>query len=147
MIGDFKVGNHGLAEALHLDVGAVVRADGNGGVDDVGDVQHEVVDLLGVLALQALQLLQALVIGLHGGHVGVDLGLDGGLFLLRGLLQLAEQGAVCLGELIFLGAQVAGLGDGGTVETVKLDHLIHHGQLLVLELLLDVLLDELRVLS
>ena len=102
-------------------------------------------DLLGVLDLEPLQLREALVVCFDGGHVGVNLGLDGGLLLIARFLESAEEGAVCLGELVLFGAQVAGLGDGGAVEAVKFDDLVHHRQLLVLEFLADVLFDDLRV--
>ena len=145
VIGDLKIGHRRLTEALNLHVCGIVRADGDGGVDDVRDVQHEMPDLLGVFPFQTLQLREALVIGLDFRHIRVDLGLDRGLFLIGGLFQFSEQGAVRFRELVFLCAQVAGLGNGGTVETVKLNDLVHHGQLLILEFLFDVFLDDLRI--
>ena len=145
VIGDLIGGNHRLAEALHFHVAAVVGADGNGGINDVRDIQHQAVDPGGVLLLQLLQLRQTLVIRLDGGHVGVDLGLDGGFFLFRGLFQLSEEGAVGLAQRVFPGAKIAGLGDGGAVFGVQLQHLVHHGQLGVLELLFDVFFHQLRI--
>src|SRR5699024_2381058 len=44
VVGDGEVGHHGVSEPLHLHVGGVVGADGHGGVDDLGDDQHDLVD-------------------------------------------------------------------------------------------------------
>ena len=145
MVGDLVVRYHRLAEALDLHVVAVVRADGHAGVDDVGDLEHQLPDLLRVLALQRLQLRQPLVVGLHLRHVGVDLGLDGLLLGALRLFQLPEQRAVGLAQLIARGAEIAGLLDRGAVRLVQLDDLVHHRQLGVLEFLFDVLFDGLGV--
>ena len=51
VVGNFKIRRLRLAEALHLDVIAVVGADGHAGVDDVRDLQHILVQLLLVLDL------------------------------------------------------------------------------------------------
>ncbi len=56
MIGYLKIGNDRLTEALHLNVIAVVRTDGNGGVDYVRNVQHYLMDALCVLFLKLLKL-------------------------------------------------------------------------------------------
>ena len=142
VIGDLVIGHHRLAEALHLYVGAVIRANRDGGINDIGDGQHNVADLLGVLLLQLLQLCQPVSLGL-------DLGLDGLCFLQLGgvFLGLTHQHADLLGKGVALGPDVTGLGDGSTVLAVQLQHLIHQGELCVLELLPDVLLDNLRILS
>ena len=135
VVGDVKVGGDGLTEALHLHVGGVVGADGHGGINDVGDLEHDVADLLGQLRLQSLQLGQTVGVGLDLG-----LGLLSLLELGGVLLGLAHQDAHLLGQGVALGAQVLSLSNGGTVLAVQLQHLVHQGQLLILELLLDVFL-------
>ena len=105
------------------------------------------VDTRGVFTLERLQLGQLLVVFLDGGHVGVDLLLDGLFLFALGLFQLAKQRAVGLAELVAPGSEVAGLGDGLAVFGVELKHLVHHRQLLVLKFLPDVLFDDFGVIS
>ena len=147
VVGNVKIRGFGFAEPLHLHVAAVVGADGHGLVDDLGDHQQELVHGgLGV-GLFLLQMRHALGVGLHRGVVGVDLRLDSGLLrLVRALLQLAEQGAVGLGQLVALGLQRLALVDGGAALRVQRDDLVHQRQLGVLEFFADVLLHDLRVL-
>ena len=136
MVGDLKVGGLGLTEALDLHVGGVVGADGHGGVDDVGDLEHDVADLGGQLGLLGLQLGQPVGVGLHLGLGGLGLGQLAGV-----LFGLAHQHAHLLGQGVALGPQVVGLVHRGAVLLVQRQHLVHQGQLGVLKLLLDVLLD------
>ena len=56
VVGDLKIGHLRLAEALDLNVAAVVRADGDARIDDVRDQQHDLVDLLLVLFLELFKL-------------------------------------------------------------------------------------------
>ncbi len=56
VVGNFKIGHLRLAEALDFDIAAVVRADGDAGIDDVRDQQHDLVDLLLVLFLKLFKL-------------------------------------------------------------------------------------------
>ncbi len=133
VVGNFKIRRLRLAEALHLDVIAVVRTDGHAGVDDVRDLQHILVQLLLVLDLQLFQLCQTL-------RVGLDLGLDGlSLFeLARVLLGLPHQHTDLLAQRVALRAQLARLGDGGALLFIQLQHLVHEGELGVLKLFLDI---------
>ena len=85
------------------------------------------------------------ILSLDGGHVGIDLGLNGSLLVTLGLLQFAEEGAVGLGESVALAAQFAGLGDGGTGLLIQLDDLVNQGQLGILELLFNVFFDDFGV--
>ena len=142
VVGDLIRGHHGLAEALHLHVGAVVGAQGHGGVDDLGDHQHDLADLLGQLVLQLFQLGQALGLGHHLGLGGLGLLQLGGV-----LFGLAHQHAHLLGQGVALGAQGLGLVDGLAVAGVQLQHLVHQGQLGLLELLFDVLAHGVGVLT
>ena len=140
MIGDGEVGGLGVAEALHFHVELVALADGDGGVDDVGDEHHALSNFLVQLLFQHFQLRQTV-------GVGLDLGLDLlGLSQLAGvLLGLAHQHTHLLGELVALAAQVVGLHDGGAALGVQVDDLVHHGELVILELLFDVFLYDLGI--
>ena len=142
VIRDREIGRHGLAEALHLDVAAVVRADRHGIVDDLRDAQHNLADLRLILLLELLKLGQTL--GLR-----VDLRLDGlDLVQLGGiLLRHAHELADLLGEAVALRAQVGGLADCRAVQLIQLDDLVHEGQLFLLELLLHVLPHEVGIFS
>ena len=136
VVGNFKIGDLRLAEALDLDIAAVVRADGDAGVDDVRDQQHDLVDLLLILLFELFKLGQAVGVRLDG-----RLDLFGLFELARVLLRLTHQHADLLREGVAAGAQLARLGDGGAVLGVELDDLVDEGELFVLELLLDVFLD------
>ena len=63
-MGNLKIGYNGIAEALYLDIAAVVRADGNGRVDDVRDHVHDLAQLVLGLGLLLFKLRAALVVGL-----------------------------------------------------------------------------------
>ena len=136
VVGNFKIGDLRLAEALDLDVAAVVRADGDAGVDNVRNQQHDLVDLLLILLFELFKLGQAVGVRLDG-----RLDLFGLFELARVLLRLTHQHADLLREGVAAGAQLARLGDGGAVLGVELDDLVDEGELFVLELLLDVFLD------
>ena len=140
VVGDIKLRDDGLAELLHLHVLAVVLPDGDGGVDDVGDLEHDPADLRGQLGFLLLQLGQPVGVGLHLGLGGLRLLQLGGV-----LLGLAHEHPHLLGQLVALGAQVIGLRHGVPVAAVQLNDLIHQGELFLLELLLDVFLDDFRV--
>ena len=140
MVGNGVIGHNRLAEALDLDVAAVIGADRHAGVDHLGDRVHDLLDLGLQLGLFGLQLFQA--VSLSG-----DLLLDFlGLGCLAGvLLGLAHQSTDLLGQLVAVGAQVAGLADGSAVLGIQLDDLVDQGQLGILELFADVFLDCLRI--
>ena len=84
VVGYLKAGGLCLAEALHLHIAAVVLADGHGGVNDLGDDQHDLVQCGLGMFFFCLQLGHALGAGLDGGVVGVDLRLQ------RGFLRLVS---------------------------------------------------------
>ena len=92
------------------------------------------------LGLLDFQLFQAV-------SLGSDLLFDFlGLSCLAGVLfSLAHQGADLLGQFVAVGAQVAGLADGGAILGIQLDDLVDQGQLGILELFADVFFDCLRV--
>ena len=140
MVRDGVIGHNRLAEALDLDVAAVIGTDGHAGVYHLGDRVHDLLDLSLQLGLFGLQLFQA--VSLSG-----DLLLDFlGLGCLAGvLLGLAHQSTDLLGQLVAVGAQVAGLADGSAVLGIQLDDLVDQGQLGILELFADVFLDCLRI--
>ena len=56
MIRNIKIGDHWLAKALDFNVCAVIRADGNGGIDDVRNGQHDLMDALCVVLLETFKL-------------------------------------------------------------------------------------------
>ena len=136
MVGDLEIGHPGLAEALNLHVAAVVRPDGHAGVDHLGNDHHALGQLGVQLRLQLLQLGQP---GGLPGYLGLDLL---GLRQLGGiLLGLAHKHADLLRQGVAVGPQLVGLGFGGPEFGIQLQHLVHQGQLGILELLPDVLPD------
>ena len=85
MIGNLILGHERFTEALDFHIGAVVRSDGNGGIDDIRDEQHPLIDLSGIFLFLLFQSLKFLFIGFHSSHIGINLGLDRGFFLFRSL--------------------------------------------------------------
>ena len=51
MVGNLEIRDCGLAESLYLDVAAVIRPDGDGGVYHIWDLQHYSADFFGQLGL------------------------------------------------------------------------------------------------
>ena len=141
VVGDLKVGDHRLTKALDLHVAAVIGADGHGGIDDVGDLEHDLADLLGQLALLGLQLREAVGVGLYLGLGRLGLRQLGGV-----LLGLTHEHTHLLAQGVAGRAELLGLGHDGAVLAVQGDDLVHQRQLLLLELLFDVLLDNFGVL-
>ena len=137
MIGHLEIRHNRLAEALDLDVLAVVLADRHTRVDDLRDDLHALLDLSGVFFLQLLQTRQLL------GHL-VDLRLGRLSFV---LLALLHQAADLLGEHLALIAQAVGLLHGLAVLAIQLDHLVHEGELAVLKLFPDVFAHDVRRLA
>ena len=137
MVGNLIIRHDRVTELLDLDVLGVVLADRDGRVDDVRNDHHTALDFLGVGLFVLLELCHLV------GHC-LDLSLD---LLGLVLLALGHQAADLLGLLIAHGAQLVTAGLCRAELRVKLDDLVDHRQLLVLELLLDVLLDRVRVLS
>jgi len=135
VIGDGEVRHLGLAEALDLYVGGIVRADGHGGVNDLGDLEHDVVDLLVQLSFQLFQSGQPL--SLIGDLLLHSLGLSQ---LAGVLLGLTHQHTDLLAQAVAVGTELVRLLNVGPALAVQLDDLIHQRQLLVLKLLLDVFL-------
>ena len=131
-----------LAEALHLDIVAVVGSDGDGGVDDVRDEQHYLTDALCALVLDDLKLCEPV-------RLRLDLCLDllRLVELTRILLCHAHELSDLLGQCVAGGTKLARLGYRSPVLAVKLQNLVDEGELCVLKLLADVLLDGIRVLS
>ena len=137
VVGDLKIGGQGLAVALDLHVLAIVLADRNGGIDDVGDDHHAGADLFGQALLQLLQL------GQTGGRLG-HLAL-GGFSLLEALL--SHQGADHLGLAVAVSSEGVCLSLGGAKLLIQSNDLVHQGQLAVLELLADVLTNHIGIVS
>ena len=141
VVGNLKIGGDRLTKPLHLHIAAIVRADGHAGVNDLGNDHHDLVKLLGGSVNAGIQLCHTLGVGLHCGIVGVDLGLQLGLFGLVGtLFQLPVQRAVGLAQLVALCLERVALLHGAALFSVQRNGLVHQGQLGVLELLADVFL-------
>ena len=142
VVGDGEVGNDRLAEALDLDIAAVVRTDGNGVVNDVRDGEHDGADALAHRGGSLLKLGQTVGIGL-------DLRLDlfGFFQFARILLRLTHQHADLLGQRISRSTKVIALGESGTVLHIELQNLVNEGELCVLKLLPDVFLNFLGIFS
>ena len=77
---------HRFTETFDLHVAAVIRTEGNGRINDVRNEKHSFVKLFLIGFFQFLKCGQAFIIGLDGGHIGVDFSLNGGFFFLSGLL-------------------------------------------------------------
>ena len=137
MVGDLKIGGHRLAKALDLHILRVAAADWHARVNDLGDLKHLFTDLFGVPGFIDFQLRQLLL------HV-LDLLLDFfGLLLFAALHHAAD----LLGEAVALSAQEIGPLDRLTVEPVQLGDFIHQRELVILELLFDVFLHQIRVVA
>ena len=148
MVRDGEIGHHRLAKALSLHVVGVIGADGHTGVDHLRDGVHDLLDAVSQLGFLGLQLCHLVCVGLDGGVVGIDLGLQLGLLGLVGaLLQLTEQGAVGLAQLVAGSLQALNFLQALAVLCVLLDDFIHQRELGILELLLDVFLDSIRVVT
>ena len=109
-------------------------------MDDVGDGEHDFPNFRRQLPLQLFQLGQPV-------GVGLDLGLGGlGLLQLGGvLLGLPHEHPHLFRQGVPGGAEAVGLGHGVPVAAVQLDHLVHQGDLLLLEFLFDVFFDRFRI--
>ena len=140
VVRDREIRHDSLAEALHLDVAAVVRAERHAGVDDLRDGEHDLVDLGLKLLLLLFELGQT-------RRLRGDLRLDGlGLFQLgRVLFRLAHEHTDFFRQAVALGAQIRRLVDGGAVGLVELDYFIDERELGVLKLFADVFPNEIGV--
>ena len=136
MIGNRVVGNDRLAEALDFHIVGVVRSNGNAGINDIRDDQHVLPQLLP----------EGLLVFLKGSQafgVGLNLGLDLlGFFPLALFHELAD----LLRKRIAVSAETVGLLLGRPYLGIEVDDLIHQGKLLVLELLLYIFFDDVRML-
>ena len=142
VVGNIKIGDYRFAEALYLDVIAVVRADGNAGVDDIRDIQHNLVDTRSVLLLQRFKLSETVGICLDLSLYFLSLFELGGVFL-----GLTHEHTDLLREGISACAQITCFGYCGTVLRVKLQNLIDKGQLRILKFLFDVLTNYIGIIS
>ena len=148
MVRDGEIGHDRLTEALCFHVVGVVRADGHAGVDHLGDGVHDLLDAGRQSFLFLLQLCHLVGIGLDGGVVGVDLSLQLSLLsLVVALLQLAEQRAVGLAQLVAGSLQGLDFLQALAVLGVLLDDFVNERELCILKLLLDVFLDRIRVVA
>ena len=148
VVRDGEIRHHRLAEALGFHVIGIVRADGHAGVDHLGNGVHDLLNAGGQCLLFLLQLCHLVGVRLDGGVVGVDLCLQLSLLCLVGaLLQLTEQRAIGLAQLVAGGLQGLHFLQGCAVLGILFDDLVHQRQLCILKLLFDVFLNGVRVLA
>ena len=148
VVRDGEIRHHRLAEALCFHVIGIVRADGHAGVDHLGNGVHDLLNAGRQFLLFLLQLCHLVGVRLDGSVVGIDLCLQLSLLCLVGaLLQLTEQGAVGLAQLVAGSLQALNFLQALAVLCVLLDDFIHQRELGILELLLDVFLDSIRVVT
>ena len=145
MIRNLIIRYHRLAKPFDFNIAAVVRTEGNGRIDDVRNQKHSFVKIFLIGFFQLLECGQAFIVGLDGGHIGVNFCLNGGFFFLGGLLQFAEERSVCLAEPVSLCAQFACLSDSGAVFCIQINDLIHQRKLCVLIFLSNIFLYNIRV--
>ena len=137
MVGDLEVGFRLLAEALDLDVLAVVLADRHGGVDHLRNLHQIGLQLFFQLRLLGFKL--GKLLRLLGDKRLLCLG-----FFLHAL---AHQHADLLGDLVAIGAQLIGAGVCRALLGIHRHHFVDERQLVILKLLADILLDKLGILT
>ena len=148
VVRDGEIRHDRLAEALCFHVVGIVRADGHAGVDHLGNGVHDLLNAGRQCLLFLLQLCHLVGVRLDGGVVGVDLCLQLSLLcLISALLQLTEQRAVGLAQLVAGGLQGLHFLQGCAVLGILFDDLVHQRQLCILKLLFDVFLNGVRVLA
>ena len=130
-----EIRHDGLAETLDLDVFAVVPADGHAVIYYIRDREHNFADRCGKLGFLRLKLGKTL-------GSGIDLCF---CRLCLILLALLHQRADLLREAVAVRAKLVRLGLRTAALDVELDHAIDKLKLAILKLLLDVLLDDVRI--
>ena len=137
VIWNLEIRNNRLTKLLNLYVATIVFSDRNGRINDVRDSHHNLGNLFRQFLLLCLKLRQT-------GCVCSNLSLDSlSLFLLA----LCHQSTDLLGDLVLVCTKLISLCLCGTCLCIQLNHFINERKLVILELLLDVLLNNLRVLS
>ena len=146
MMRNLILRHDGVSEPRSFHIAAVVRADGHGGVDDIGDHIQNLADFAFQLSLLGVELRAALVIRFDGGIVGVDLRLQLGLFgFVRTLFELAKERPICLGEFVARGLQAFGLLLRGALSGMEGDDLVYKGKLFLLKLFADIFPDHIGI--
>ena len=140
VIGNRIVRHFGLTKALYLNIIAVIRAKRHGGIDDIGDHQHDLMDLRSQLIFLFLQLSQPV-------SVSLDLCLDlFGLFQLTGiLLGHAHELTDLLRQRVACSTKLLCLRNGCTILSVQCNYLIHQRELLILKLLFNIFFYNVRI--
>ena len=146
VVGNLKIGHDRLSEALYLDIAAVVRADGDGGVDDVRDHVHHLAQLVLGLGLLLFKLRAALVVGLDLGVVFINLLLQFRFLRLIRFFQLAIKRTVCLRQLVAGSLQLLTFLLRSTLFRVETDGIVYKRQLCILKLFADIFADSVRIL-
>ena len=137
VIGNLKIRNNRLTVTGNLHVLGIILTDRNRRIDDIRNGHHQLQNTLGQLLLLLRKLLQSLSISSN--------------FLLHCLsllaLALSHQLTDLLGQLIAGSLQIVSSLLSLTTLCIQLDHLVYHGQLVVLEFLLNILFNNIRILT
>ena len=142
MVGDVELGHDRLAEALNLNIAAIVRANGHGGVDHVRDCHHDGLYALAHGLGGLLKLGKALRVCLDLSLCLLRLG------KLRGiLLRLTHELSDLFRQSVSARAQLVCLRQRLAIALIKLHDLVHQRELRLLKLLSYVLLHGLRILA
>ena len=146
VMGNLKIRYDGIAEALYLDVVAVVRPDRDGRVNDVRDHIHDLAQFLLRLGLLLFQFGAALVVGLDLGVVFINLLLQFRFLRLIRFFQLAIKRTVCLRQLVAGSLQLLTFLLRSTLFRVETDGGVYKRQLCILKLFADIFADSVRIL-
>ena len=137
VIRDLKIQNNRLTEFLQFNILTVVLADGNRRINDLRDYEHPLADLLLHIVFFNFKSFEFLVYVLNALFARFR------IFLLA----LAHQCADLLGYTVALCTQIIAVLFGGAVLFIQVAHLIDQRKFFVLELLLDIFFDEVRILT
>ena len=137
MVRNLIFRHYRLTETFHFHVLGVILADRNLGINDIRQGHHDLSNLLCKFRFLFLQLGKPLCILSY-------LFLN---FLSLFLFSLLHQSPDLLRSFLAAGTKLVSFLLGSSSFGVKLDHFIHKGKLVILELVADILLYDLRILS
>ena len=140
VVGNGVLGHNGVAETLHFHVAAVVRSQRYALVDNLGNHQHNLVNLCLQLALFCLQLSQTVSVFLHFFLHSLSLSQLAGVFF-----GLTHEHTDLLGQGIARGTQLLCLLNGSAQLLVQSNDLVYQRQLFILKLLFDVFFYQFRI--
>ena len=135
MVRNLKIRDLRLSKTFYLYIFAVVLADRNRVVNNIGNDQHPFADLALQLCFLGLEFLQ---LGSNAGHQPLGL-------LRFFLFPLGHQRADLLAGYVALVAQRIRLGRRRAQLSIQLEHLVHQHEFFILKFLFDVFLDQFRI--